>query len=63
VSWSGLADVDVTYIVNDRDRPVPTEMQDEMVTRLPGPHHVVRLDCGHLPAVTHPEALAADLAG
>jgi pimeloyl-ACP methyl ester carboxylesterase len=59
VSWSGLADVPVTYIVNERDRPVPTELQEEMIGRLPAQPRVVRLDCGHLPAVTHPAALVA----
>ena len=62
VSWAGAAGIPVTYVVNDRDRPVPTPMQDEMVDRLPEPAKVVRLDCGHVPAVTHPAALAAILA-
>lgn len=61
VSWSAAAGVPVTYVVNERDRPVPTDLQDEMVTRLPEPPAVVRLDCGHIPAVTHPRELAAVL--
>lgn len=62
VRWSTAADVPVTYIVNDRDRPIPTPLQDEMVMRLPGPVDVVRLECGHIPAVTHPAEFAAVLA-
>jgi pimeloyl-ACP methyl ester carboxylesterase len=61
VSWSVVGDVPVTYVVNERDRPVPTPLQDEMVGHLPGTPTVVRLDCGHVPAVTHPEELAAVL--
>jgi pimeloyl-ACP methyl ester carboxylesterase len=58
VSWSAAGDVPVTYIVNDRDRPIPTELQDEMVARLPGDPDVVRLDGGHIPAVTAPREFA-----
>jgi len=61
VHWSAAADVPVTYVVNDRDRPIPTPLQDEMVLRLPGPVDVIRLDCGHIPAVTHPAEFAAIL--
>lgn len=62
IHWSAVAGVPVTYVVNERDRPIPTSMQDEMVTRLPGTPHVVRLDCGHLPAVTDPATFARVLA-
>jgi pimeloyl-ACP methyl ester carboxylesterase len=58
VHWSRAAHVPVTYVLNTRDRPIPSETQEEMVTRLPGPTLVVRLDTGHLPAVTHPETFA-----
>lgn len=61
VSWSAAAGVPVTYVVNERDRPVPTVLQDEMIGRLPEPPIVVRLDCGHIPAVTQPHELAAVL--
>jgi pimeloyl-ACP methyl ester carboxylesterase len=57
VHWSTVSHVPVTYVINERDRPVPAEMQEEMVTRLTSPH-VVRLDCGHLPPVTHPGLFA-----
>ncbi len=57
VHWSAVGRVPVTYVVNERDRPVPAAMQEEMVTRLTCPH-VVRLDCGHIPPVTHPERFA-----
>ena len=59
VSWADAAEVPVTYVVNERDRPVPAPLQDEMVSRLPGPVTVVRMDCGHVPPVTHPAELAA----
>jgi pimeloyl-ACP methyl ester carboxylesterase len=60
VHWSGVAGVPVTYVLTERDRPVPTAMQEEMAARLPGPVTVVRLDTGHIPPVTHPD-LVADL--
>jgi pimeloyl-ACP methyl ester carboxylesterase len=62
VSWSAAAGVPVTYVVNERDRPVPTALQDEMVGRLPEPPVVVRLGGGHIPAVTHPHELARVIA-
>jgi pimeloyl-ACP methyl ester carboxylesterase len=61
VSWSLTQGLPVTYVVNARDRPVPTELQDEMVERLPEPPVVVVLDCGHVPAITHPHDLATVL--
>jgi pimeloyl-ACP methyl ester carboxylesterase len=59
VRWSQAANVPVTYIVNERDRPIPTATQEQMLTHLPQTPTVARLDTGHLPAVTHPEAFAA----
>jgi hypothetical protein len=40
-------------------------LQDEMIGRLPSPElvTVVELATGHIPAVTHPEAMAAILNG
>lgn len=58
VYWSRAAGVPVTYVVNQRDRPIPAPLQDEMAARLPGQVDVVRMDCGHVPAVTHPERFA-----
>ncbi len=60
--WSRAADVPVTYIVNERDRPVPAVMQEEMMTRLPRAAAILRLDTGHVPAVTNPERFAQLLA-
>src|SRR5207302_157147 len=54
VHWSVAASVPVTYLLNTRDRPVPAEMQEQMVTHLPRAPHVIRLDSGHIPAVTDP---------
>ncbi len=59
VHWSRVSGIPVTYIVNLRDRAVPPDLQREMAARLPTPSTVVELDSGHLPAVAHPEALAA----
>lgn len=61
VRWSEAGDVPVTYVLNTRDRPVSPAMQEEMVGRLPHPPTVVRLDGGHVPAVTDPQALSAVL--
>jgi pimeloyl-ACP methyl ester carboxylesterase len=58
VHWSTAGDIDVTYIVNDRDRPIPAALQDEMITRLPRLPRQIRLDSGHVPAVTDPETFA-----
>jgi pimeloyl-ACP methyl ester carboxylesterase len=55
VHWSTV-EVPVTYVRAARDRPVPAELQDEMISRLPGAPTVVRWDCGHIPAVTRPDA-------
>jgi pimeloyl-ACP methyl ester carboxylesterase len=52
VHWSQAAGVPVTYVLNERDRPVPAALQEEMIDRLPAPPVVVRLDGGHIPAVT-----------
>ena len=58
VDWSRAADVAVTYVLNERDRPIPVAMQEEMIGRLPQPAIVVRIDSGHVPAVTSPELFA-----
>ena len=58
VRWSLVGEVPVTYVLNERDRPVSPEMQEEMVDRMAHPPTVVRLDSGHLPAVTDPASLA-----
>jgi pimeloyl-ACP methyl ester carboxylesterase len=58
VRWSRARGIPVTYVLNERDRPVPPELQEEMITHLPDPPTVIRLPTGHLPAVTHPHQLA-----
>ena len=62
VSWTGVAGVPITYVLNERDRPVPPETQGEMADRLPAPAVVVRVDSGHLLPVTSPDTLAEILA-
>jgi pimeloyl-ACP methyl ester carboxylesterase len=61
VSWAAAASVPVTYVLNDRDRPIPPATQEDMIARLPSLPTVVRLDSGHVPAVTSPEAFAGVL--
>lgn len=58
VRWSSVSEVPVTYVINERDRAVPVAQQEEMAARLPTAPQIVRLDCGHIPAVTDPGALA-----
>jgi len=62
VRWSLARGVPVTYILNERDRPIPPDLQEEMIARLPDRPTVVRLATGHLPAVTHPGRLAEAVA-
>ena len=62
VHWSIAAQVPVTYLLNTRDRPVTPEAQEQMVTHLPSTVNVVRLDTGHIPAVTDPAGFARLLA-
>jgi pimeloyl-ACP methyl ester carboxylesterase len=62
VRWSLASGVPVTYVLNERDRPIPPALQEEMIGRLPEPPIVVRLPTGHLPAVTHPDVLAEAVA-
>lgn len=58
VRWSRAGDVAVTYVVNDRDRPIPTALQEEMIARLPIRPTTIHLNGGHIPAVTAPAAFA-----
>lgn len=60
VDWSSVpASIPVTYVVTELDNPIPADLQDEMVGRLPNPPTVVRLTTGHIPPVTDPEGFAA----
>lgn len=59
VFWSKAAGVPVTYVLNERDRPIPPATQEQMIGWLPEPPRVVRLDGGHLPAVTSPALFAS----
>jgi pimeloyl-ACP methyl ester carboxylesterase len=64
VSWSAAPDVPLTYVRHQRDRPTPPALQDDNLARLraAGREPLVEvLDCGHIPAITDPEALAAIL--
>jgi pimeloyl-ACP methyl ester carboxylesterase len=60
VHWSKVAGVPITYVLNERDRPVLPAAQEEMSARLPQPATVVRVDSGHMLPVTAP-AILADL--
>jgi pimeloyl-ACP methyl ester carboxylesterase len=58
VHWSAAAGVPITYVLNERDRPVRRDDQEVMVRRLPDPVEVIRVDSGHLLPVTSPAAFA-----
>jgi pimeloyl-ACP methyl ester carboxylesterase len=58
VHWSAAAGVPITYVLNENDRPIRPEMQEVMVTRLPAPVEVIRLESGHLLPVTSPGVFA-----
>jgi pimeloyl-ACP methyl ester carboxylesterase len=58
VHWSKVAGVPITYVLNERDRPVLPAAQEEMSARLPQPATVVRVDSGHMLPVTAPAVLA-----
>ena len=58
VHWSAVAGIPIVYVINERDRPIPTETQEEMVGRLPPPVTVIRIDSGHLLPVTDPGTFA-----
>ena len=58
VHWSAAAGVPVTYVLNDRDRPIRPDTQEIMVRGCAPPVEVIRLDSGHLLPVTSPAVLA-----
>jgi pimeloyl-ACP methyl ester carboxylesterase len=62
VRWSLARGIPVTYVLNERDRPIPPDLQEEMIGRLPDPPTVVRLATGHLPAITDPSQLVKAMA-
>ncbi len=55
IYWSIVAGIPITYVLNERDRPIPTATQEVMAARLPKPSDVLRVDSGHLLPVTDPE--------
>jgi pimeloyl-ACP methyl ester carboxylesterase len=63
VHWSKAAGLPITFVLNERDRPVLPEAQEEMAKRLPDPVTIVRVDSGHLFPVTAPARFAEILAG
>lgn len=62
VRWSLARGIPLTYVLNERDRPIPPDLQEEMIGRLPDPPRVVRLPTGHLPAITHPDRFVEAMA-
>lgn len=62
IHWSLAAGVPVHYVLNEHDRPVPPDAQEEMAARLPGPVTVIRVPSGHLLAVTAPRVFGDILA-
>lgn len=63
IHWSLAEGVPVTYVLNERDRPVSTSMQEEMAARVSSPDQVVRFPGGHCPAITDPSFLASVATG
>jgi pimeloyl-ACP methyl ester carboxylesterase len=63
VRWSAAAGVPITYVLNERDRPVRPDNQEVMVRRLPPPVEVIRVGSGHLLPVTSPAAFAEIVTG
>ncbi|MCU1371053.1 MAG: menH 2 [Ilumatobacteraceae bacterium] len=63
IHWSRVAGVPVTYVLNERDRPVSTSIQEEMAVRVSSPDQIVRFPGGHCPAITDPPFLAAAING
>jgi len=61
IHWSRAADVPVTYVLNERDRPIPPATQETMIGWLPQPATVIRMNGGHLPAVTDPAGFVTAL--
>lgn len=59
IHWSKAARVPVTYILNERDRPIPLATQEQMIGWLPQRASVLRMNGGHLPAVTAPREFVA----
>ena len=63
ISWSQADGVPVTYVLNERDRPVSTSIQEEMAARVSSPDQIVCYPGGHCPAITDPDFLAAAIIG
>jgi pimeloyl-ACP methyl ester carboxylesterase len=63
VHWSAVTGIPIVYVVNQRDRPIPTETQEVMARRLPPPVTVIRVDSGHLLPVTDPGRFAQIVMG
>jgi pimeloyl-ACP methyl ester carboxylesterase len=61
VHWSSVAGIPILYVLNESDRPITPDNQEVMVTRLPEPTTVLRVDSGHLLPVTDPEGFAGIL--
>lgn len=59
VDWASVPEsIPITYVLTELDNPIPADLQEEMVERLPHPPTVVRLASGHIPPVTDPEGFA-----
>lgn len=64
VRWSQVGpEVPVTYLLTLHDRPIPADLQREMVERLPRPARVVELPAGHLAPITHPDPVTEHVVG
>jgi len=61
VTWKGVPEVGITWIKNLRDRPIPVDLQETMISRLPRPPAIVEIDGGHIPSVTDSDEVASVL--
>jgi pimeloyl-ACP methyl ester carboxylesterase len=61
ITWAGVPDVPITWLLNRADRVIPPDLQRTMMDRLPRAARIVETDAGHIPSVTHPELVAAVL--
>ena len=62
IHWSKAPQVPTTYVATTLDRPVPIDLQREMVSRLPYEPTVIELETGHIPPVVDPAHFASLIA-
>jgi 3-oxoadipate enol-lactonase len=61
VPHAGEIDVPTTCVVGDGDKSTPPDVVAGLARSIPGARYQVIPDCGHLPSIEQPDALAAIL--